>query len=171
MFIVVRSNCVFPVFRRAWAYAIRKFRRRNLPRWRSQTILSYWDAGRSYSTVSAVPAIQILRGADRTVWSRNALERRTWHSTDRNTKSRKNLRVFEAIVRYETWLHFLYLVARILLVFPRPILSSVYIFQAHKNFVAKQILAKLRYDSFITSVNHCSSGVESYKAIYWHLKD
>jgi len=43
----MRSNCVFQtVLRRVWACAIRKFRRRNLPRWRSQTILSYWDAGR-----------------------------------------------------------------------------------------------------------------------------
>ena len=37
------------------------------------------------------PAIQILRGADRTVWSRNALERWTWHSTAKNKKARKIL--------------------------------------------------------------------------------
>jgi len=36
LFIVIRCNCVFhTVFRRAWAYTIKKFRRRNLPRWRS----------------------------------------------------------------------------------------------------------------------------------------
>jgi len=116
-----------------------------------------------YSTVSAVPAIQILRGADRTVWRRNDVERWIWHTTDRNTRnSQKNLRVFGAIVRYEIWLHFLYLAARILLVFPRPILSSVYLFQAHKNFVVKQILVSVHYDSFITFMNRCSAGVESY---------